>query len=74
MGCGLRVVTEKPDATHPLEVWTGINFGLAAFLLTDGTEAFHLLAEAAVHQIYENEVPYLRSTTAQRTFRACMYL
>ncbi|HEY9909592.1 MAG TPA: GH116 family glycosyl-hydrolase, partial [Thermosynechococcaceae cyanobacterium] len=24
---------ENPNATHPLEVWTGINFGLAAFLV-----------------------------------------
>ncbi|MGL5873225.1 MAG: GH116 family glycosyl hydrolase, partial [Xenococcaceae cyanobacterium] len=35
---------EKPDATHPLEVWTGINFGLAAYLLQMGMkeEAFKL--------------------------------
>ena len=26
----------NPDDTHPLEVWTGINFGLAAFMIQMG--------------------------------------
>ncbi len=35
---GLRPngVPENPNSTHPLEVWTGINFGLAAFLVQMG--------------------------------------
>ncbi len=76
---GLRPegIPEKPDATHPLEVWTGINFGLAAFLLQMGmnSKAFRL-AEAVVHQIYENGLQFRtpEAITAQRTFRACMYL
>lgn len=76
---GLRPggVPEKPDATHPLEVWTGINFGLAAFLLQMGmeSEAFQLAA-VVVHQIYENGLQFRtpEAITAAGTFRACMYL
>jgi len=76
---GLRPegIPEKPDATHPLEVWTGINFGLAAFLLQVGmpSEGF-CLAEAVVHQVYENGLQFRtpEAITAQGTFRACMYL
>jgi len=70
-------VAEKPDATHPLEVWTGINFGLAAFLLQMGmgSEAFRL-AETVVQQIYENGLQFRtpEAITAQGTFRACTYL
>ncbi len=29
---------ENPEATHPLEVWVGINFGLVAFLKEWGAE------------------------------------
>jgi len=34
----------NPDDTHPLEVWTGINFGLAAFMVQMGMkdEAFRV--------------------------------
>ncbi len=68
---------EKPDATHPLEVWTGINFGLAAFLLQMGMrpEAFQL-AEVVVRQIYENGLQFRtpEAITAVGTFRASMYL
>jgi non-lysosomal glucosylceramidase len=76
---GLRPggVPEKPDATHPLEVWTGINFGLAAFLLQMGfrTEAFRL-SETVLEQIYENGLQFRtpEAITAVGTFRACMYL
>jgi non-lysosomal glucosylceramidase len=76
---GLRPggVPEKPDATHPLEVWTGINFGLAAFLLQMGfrTEAFRL-SETVLQQIYENGLQFRtpEAITAVGTFRACMYL
>jgi non-lysosomal glucosylceramidase len=76
---GLRLggIPEKPDATHPLEVWTGINFGLAAFLLQMGMgdEAFKL-TETVVRQIYENGLQFRtpEAITAAGTFRACMYL
>jgi non-lysosomal glucosylceramidase len=68
---------EKPDATHPLEVWTGINFGLAAFLtqMDMKAEAFNL-TEVVVRQIYENGLQFRtpEAITAVGTFRACMYL
>lgn len=68
---------EKPDATHPLEVWTGINFGLAAFLVQMGksTEAL-TLTEVVVQQIYDNGLQFRtpEAITAVGTFRACMYL
>jgi non-lysosomal glucosylceramidase len=76
---GLRPggIPEKPDATHPLEVWTGINFGLAAFLLQMdmGDEAFKL-TETVVGQIYDNGLQFRtpEAITATGTFRACMYL
>ncbi len=68
---------EKPDATHPLEVWTGINFGLAAFLLQMGMKAEALtLTEVVVKQIYSNGLQFRtpEAITAVGTFRACMYL
>ncbi|MGK7916057.1 MAG: GH116 family glycosyl hydrolase [Prochloraceae cyanobacterium] len=68
---------ENPDATHPLEVWTGINFGLAAFMLQVGMkdEAFEL-AETVVKQIYENGLQFRtpEAITAEGTFRASHYL
>lgn len=68
---------ENPDATHPLEVWTGINYGLAAFLLQMGMkeEAFRL-TEAVVKQVYENGLQFRtpEAITAVGTFRACHYL
>ncbi|MEC4805331.1 MAG: GH116 family glycosyl hydrolase [Jaaginema sp. PMC 1079.18] len=68
---------EKPDATHPLEVWTGINFGIAAFLLHQGrtSEAFQL-TEAVVHQVYDNGLQFRtpEAITAVGTFRASHYL
>ncbi|MEB3216972.1 MAG: GH116 family glycosyl hydrolase [Nostocales cyanobacterium 94392] len=76
---GLRVdgSPENPDATHPLEVWTGINFGIAAFLVQMGmkSEAFKL-TEAVVNQIYENGLQFRtpEAITAVGTFRACVYL
>ena len=43
---------EDPDATHPMEVWTGINFGLAAFLIQQGMKDEALpITEAVVRQI-----------------------
>lgn len=68
---------ENPNATHPLEVWTGINFGLAAFLaqMEMQTEALHL-TEAVVRQIYDNGLQFRtpEAITASGTFRACHYL
>jgi non-lysosomal glucosylceramidase len=68
---------ENPDATHPLEVWTGINFGLAAFLIQMGRkdEALHL-TETVVKQIYENGLQFRtpEAITAVGTFRASHYL
>jgi len=68
---------EKPDATHPLEVWTGINFGLAAFFLLQNRrdEAFSF-TEAVVQQVYENGLQFRtpEAITAVGTFRAGHYL
>ncbi|MBW4611754.1 MAG: bile acid beta-glucosidase [Desmonostoc vinosum HA7617-LM4] len=68
---------ENPQATHPLEVWTGINFGLAAFLLQMGMkdEAFRL-TKAVVQQIYDNGLQFRtpEAITAAGTFRASTYL
>lgn len=67
------------DDTHPfpLEVWTGINFGLAAFMLQMGMkdEAFKL-AEAVVTQIYENGLQFRtpEAITATGNFRGSHYL
>jgi len=71
------MVPRKPHATHPLEVWTGINFGLAAFLIQMGmkSEAFQL-TQAVVQQIYENGLQFRtpEAITAAGTFRASHYL
>jgi non-lysosomal glucosylceramidase len=68
---------ENPDATHPLEVWTGINFGLAAFLVQQGMKQEALqLTEAVVRQVYENGLQFRtpEAITAAGTFRASHYL
>ncbi len=68
---------ENPDATHPLEVWTGINFGLAAFVVQIGMKADALrLTQAVVQQIYENGLQFRtpEAITAVGTFRASYYL
>ncbi|PSB43793.1 bile acid beta-glucosidase [Cyanosarcina cf. burmensis CCALA 770] len=68
---------ENPNATHPLEVWTGINFGLAAFLLQMGMKAEALqLTETVVNQIYENGLQFRtpEAITSVGTFRASYYL
>ncbi|GFE70988.1 GH116 family glycosyl hydrolase [Chroococcus sp. FPU101] len=68
---------ENPNATHPLEVWTGINYGLAAYLVKMGMkeEAFRL-TEAVVKQVYENGLQFRtpEAITAVGTFRASHYL
>jgi len=52
------MVPPKTD-TSSLEVWTGINFGLAAFLVQMGmkSEAFQL-TQTVVQQIYENGLQF----------------
>ncbi|MGI8503387.1 MAG: GH116 family glycosyl hydrolase [Hassallia sp.] len=76
---GLRLdgSPENPQATHPLEVWTGINFGLAAFMvqMKMKDEAF-TLTQAVVQQIYDNGLQFRtpEAITASGTFRASTYL
>jgi non-lysosomal glucosylceramidase len=76
-GVMLNGSPENPNATHPLEVWTGINFGLAAFLVQMGMEekAFKL-TDAVVRQIYDNGLQFRtpEAITAVGTFRASHYL
>ncbi|MBE9064789.1 GH116 family glycosyl hydrolase, partial [cf. Phormidesmis sp. LEGE 11477] len=68
---------QNPDDTHQLEVWTGINFGLAAFLAHEGKmdEAMEI-TEAVVRQVYEHGLQFRtpEAITAVGTFRACHYL
>jgi non-lysosomal glucosylceramidase len=65
------------DTEHPSEVWTGINYGIAAFMIRNGLkrEGF-AIAEAVVRTIYENGMQFRtpEAITAVRTFRASMYL
>ena len=68
---------ENPNSTHPLEVWTGINFGLAAFLVQmDRKNEAMQLTEAVVSQIYDNGLQFRtpEAITANGTFRASTYL
>ncbi|REJ39677.1 MAG: bile acid beta-glucosidase [Microcystis flos-aquae DF17] len=68
---------ENPQATHPLEVWVGINFGLVAFLLQMGMEKQGWqITEAVVKQVYENGLQFRtpEAITSVGTFRACHYL
>ncbi|OCQ98419.1 bile acid beta-glucosidase [Nostoc sp. MBR 210] len=68
---------ENPKATHPLEVWTGINFGLAAFLVQMGMQDEALrLTQAVVQQVYNNGLQFRtpEAITAAGTFRASTYL
>ncbi|OAB60292.1 bile acid beta-glucosidase [Leptolyngbya valderiana BDU 20041] len=68
---------EDPNATHPLEVWTGINFGLAAFMVLMGMQKEALaMTESVVRQIYEGGLQFRtpEAITAARTFRAGHYL
>ena len=67
----------NPDDTHPLEVWTGINFGLAAFMIQmDMKEEAFKLTETVVKQVYENGLQFRtpEAITAVGTFRASHYL
>jgi non-lysosomal glucosylceramidase len=66
-----------PNGTHPLEVWTGINFGLAAYyrLMRDQDTAFAICG-AVVEQVYGGGLQFRtpEAITAAGTFRACHYL
>ena len=66
-----------PKGTHPLEVWTGINFGLAAYyrLMGQSDTAF-AITTAVVRQVYEGGLQFRtpEAITAAGTFRACHYL
>ncbi|EDY38478.1 conserved hypothetical protein [Cyanobium sp. PCC 7001] len=66
-----------PDGTHPLEVWTGINFGLAAYYRLMGeTDTALAITGAVVHQVYGGGLQFRtpEAITAVNTFRACHYL
>jgi non-lysosomal glucosylceramidase len=66
-----------PDGTHPLEVWTGINFGLAAYYRLMGeTDTALRICGAVIHQIYDGGLQFRtpEAITAAHTFRACHYL
>ena len=68
---------QNPDDTHQLEVWTGINFGLAAFFAHEGQrEKAMEITAAVVHQIYTYGLQFRtpEAITAVGTFRACHYL
>lgn len=66
-----------PNGTHPLEVWTGINFGLAAYyqLMGDSPTALAICG-AVVEQVYGGGLQFRtpEAITASHTFRACHYL
>jgi non-lysosomal glucosylceramidase len=63
-----------PNGTHPLEVWTGINFGLAAYYRLMGeTETALAICSAVVEQVYSGGLQF-RTPEAINTFRACHYL
>ncbi|MBD2260039.1 GH116 family glycosyl hydrolase [Pseudanabaena sp. FACHB-2040] len=68
---------EDPDSTHQLEIWTGINFGLATFLAQQGmTKEALEITEAVVRQIYGYGLQFRtpEALTALGTYRACHYL
>lgn len=68
---------EDPNGTHQLEVWTGINFGLATFMAQMGMvdEALEITA-AVVSQVYDYGLQFRtpEAITGMGTFRACHYL
>ena len=63
--------------SHPLEVWTGINFGLAAYyrLMGEGGTALAITG-AVVEQVYSGGLQFRtpEAITGVNTFRACHYL
>ncbi|MFM8526279.1 MAG: GH116 family glycosyl hydrolase [Cyanobacteriota bacterium] len=66
-----------PNGTHPLEVWTGINFGLAAYYRLMGDSGTALaICSAVVEQVYSGGLQFRtpEAITGVHTFRACHYL
>ena len=66
-----------PDGTHPLEVWTGINFGLASYYRLMGEkQTAEAICTAVVNQVYSGGLQFRtpEAITAAKTFRACHYL
>ena len=66
-----------PNGTHPLEVWTGINFGLAAYYrLMGDTSTALAITGAVVEQVYSGGLQFRtpEAITGVNTFRACHYL
>ena len=68
---------EDPDSTHQQEVWTGINYGLAAFFAQMGKrEEAMAIAAAVIHQTYTYGLQFRtpEAITALGTYRACHYM
>jgi len=68
---------EKENDTHPLEIWTGINYGIVAFMILNGMKEEGLqVAETVVNQVYSNGLQFRtpEAITAVNTFRASHYL
>ncbi len=66
-----------PDGTHPLEVWTGINFGIASYYrLMGDKQTAQAICSAVVEQVYSGGLQFRtpEAITAVNTFRACHYL
>lgn len=66
-----------PNGTHPLEVWTGINFGIASYYRLMGETGTALaITSAVVNQVYTGGLQFRtpEAITAVNTFRACHYL
>lgn len=67
----------NPDDTHPLEVWTGINFGLAAYYRLMGDQQTAMaVSTAVIRQVHDNGLQFRtpEAITADGRFRACHYL
>ena len=67
----------KADDTHPLEVWTGINYGIVAFMIINGMKDEGMkVAQTVVKQIYDNGLQFRtpEAVTSVGTFRASHYL
>ena len=66
-----------PQGTHPSEIWTGINFALAAYccLLGDRKTAM-AVSGRVIEQIYDHGLQFRtpEAITADGHFRACHYL
>ena len=66
-----------PNGTHPLEVWTGINFGIASYYrLMGDKQTAQAICSAVVEQVYSGGLQFRtpEAITAVNTFRACHYL